>query len=203
MKNELITIYQELNNKIQAMRAEATDCAKRALQEATAEYFAKYPHTVEQIFFNLYTPWFNDGESCELTMSDACVVLLTDPDDEKYEQGSNLGENVEYYEHLLHKWELFNADPEAYKDTLELANPNTFHRWYPRESYKPHYESVEEIHEKIQQISSYPPDFVSDTNFLLQFINSLEAEMLEELFGNHVTVRFSASGVTIEEYSHD
>jgi hypothetical protein len=203
MKHVLITQYQSLMDNITALRAEAKAAASQILQETTAEYFAKYSDTVEQIFFRIYTPWFNDGEACEITIDEPRVVLVADPYEEKYDEGSYLGDNIEYYEYKLCDWGLFNADPEAYKDAIELASPGCFTRWSPRENYKPHYESVEELLIKIKQVKAYPEGFVEDTNTIMQFIASLEETMLEELFGNHVLVRIAASGVETEEYSHE
>ena len=203
MNNELISIYEALIYQIDALRAQAKTIAHEVLHETTRLYFTKYPDTVEQIFFRIYTPWFNDGESCELTVSEPTVVLLEDPNEEKYNEGTYLGDSIDYYEQKLREWALFLADPEAYKDKIELASPGCFHRWSPRENYKPHYESVEELQEKIQQVKSYPEGFVEDTESILQFISSLDEKMLEELFGNHVVVRITASGVETEEYSHE
>lgn len=203
MEHPLITSYNILQDKINTLRVQAKNAASQAITELTKDYFAKYPDTVEQIFFRIYTPWFNDGEGCELTVDEPQVVLFTDDSEDKYEEGNRLDNSVEYYEQKIKEWELFNADPEAYKDALVAASPNRFHRWDPRETYTPHYESVEELHEKIKQINAYPIGFVEDTRAIINFITSVEDTILEELFDNHVTVRITASGIEKEEYSHD
>lgn len=200
MNDELIATYNDLMAKIDALRAEAKDKASAILQDGTREYFAKYGNLVEQIFWNQYTPWFNDGETCEFSAGDPMLVLVADDSEDKYSEGSYFAIDVEYIKENIAKWEKFNADPEAYKDTL---GGNYFSSWYPREKYTPHYESLETLKEQLEQANSYPTGFVSATSVLMSFIASLDDKILEDLFDNHVTVRITASGIETEEYSHE
>jgi len=203
MNIDLLTTYNELMNKITALRAEAKTRASAILHEGTKSYFEKYGHFVEQIFWTQYTPWFNDGESCEFSVGEPNLVLVADENEDKYEEGSAFHNDIERYKTNLARWAEFNADPEAFKNKLEVSNPNYFNRWNPRESYVPHYETAEELESHVTKAKSYPEGFVSDTQALFDFIASIDDEIMEELFTNHVTVRITANGIETEEYSHD
>jgi hypothetical protein len=204
MNIDLLTTYNELMTKITALRAEAKTTASTILHEGTKSYFEKYGHIVEQIFWTQYTPWFNDGETCEFSVGEPHLVLVADENEDKYEYGSAFHTDIEGYEASLAVWAEFNADPEAYKTKLEVSNPNYFNaRWNPREAYRPYYPTEEELHSYIAQAKSYPEGLVADTQALFEFISSIEPEIMEELFTNHVTVRITATGIETEEYSHE
>ena len=203
MNIDLLTPYNILMDKINALRAEAKETASNILHEGTKSYFAKYGHLVEQIFWIQFTPWFNDGETCEFSVHEPHIVLYSDSDEDKYEEGSRFHTDIEYYETALAEWEQFNANPEAYKDNLEKQNPNYFSRWSPRSSYRPYYETVEDLTRYVEEYKSYPDGFVQDTEALFEFISSIDDEIMEELFGNHVLVRINANDIETEEYSHD
>ena len=204
MNTDLMATYNDLMAKIQALRVEATAKAKIILEDGTREYFAKYGHIVEQIFWNQYTPWFNDGETCEFSASDPMLVLVADDSEDKYSEGSYFHLNTDYLEKNIAEWEQFNADPEAYKDRVQAQSGGTrFNKWYPRETYVPCYESLEALQDQLAQANAYPVGFVEATTSLLSFISSIDDDILQELFGDHVTVRITASGIETEEYSHE
>lgn len=201
MDKELLATYNDLIAKIAALRTEAKERAQAILEQGTASYFQKYGHIVEQLFWNQYTPWFNDGDSCEFSTSDVQLVLVDDETEEKYEEGSYFPNWVSTIKEKIAQWKEFNKDPEAYKDALEAEG--FFTKWYPRDTYVPHYESLETLEKQLEQLNSYPEGFVDDTVALMTFITSIADDVLEDLFGNHVTVRITANGTQTEEYSHD
>jgi hypothetical protein len=203
MDKELLFTYNLLMDKITALRAEAKTTASAILHEGTKSYFEKYGHVVEQIFWTQYTPWFNDGETCEFSVGEPNLVLTTDENEDKYEQGSAFHTDIDGYEASLAVWAEFNTDPEAYKDNVAATRHNFFDRWNPRETYRPYYHTEEELHSYIAQVKSYPDGLVTDTQALFDFISSVDPAIMEELFTNHVTVRITANGIETEEYSHE
>ena len=201
--SDLISVYNNLMAQISALRAEAKEAASNILHETTKQYFEKYGELVEQIFWTQYTPWFNDGDTCEFSTSDVRVVLRADESEDKYSEGSFFPDDLTYLKSQIADWERFNADPEAYKDALEAANPNYFSKWSPREQYKPYYETLEDLQNKLEAASGWPDGFVEETYAIVSFISTLDDDILQELFDNHVTVRITASGIETEEYSHE
>jgi len=204
MKTDLLTTYNDLMDKINALRAEAKEIASNVLHESTKSYFEKYGTIVEQIFWHQYTPWFNDGESCEFYSHEPNIVLYADVTEEKYDEGSMYCSDLAEYEASLAKWAEFKADPEAYKDKINAEyNGKYFTAWHTRDNYKPHYISEQDLLERIEQYKSYPEGFVEDTDALLDMICRVNDEIKEQLFGDHVTVRITTNGIETEEYSHE
>lgn len=204
MLEDFLKTYNELTAKIDELRAQARVAADHILKEGTKSYFEKYGDIVEQIFWQQYTPWFNDGDTCEFSVHEPQIVLRADDSEDKYEEGSPFYSDISYYHESLATWREFNADPEAYKDKIAASyGGNYFSKWNTRDSYKPHYVSEQELLNRIEQYNSYPPDFVKDTTALMEMIYSMDNSIMENLFGNHVTVRITANGIETEEYSHD
>lgn len=205
MTKDLVTTYNDLISKITALRAEAKEVASAILHEGTKSYFEKHGTIVEQIFWQQYTPWFNDGETCVFSTGEPNIVLYADTNEEKYEYGSDFCNDMAHYKDMLDKWAEFNADPEAYKDKINANTGGNYfnNNWNKREHYKPYYLSKEELLAKVAQYNSYPKDFVKDTDAMLDVICSIDDAIMEELFGNHITVRITANGVETEEYNHE
>lgn len=203
MNNELLNTYNELLAKIAALRAEAKTAASAILENGTSSYFQKYGSIVEQIFWTQYTPWFNDGDTCEFSVSEPMIVMVEDEDEDKYTEGSQLDTNIEEYKAAILKWEKFEADKEAYLDAL-VANGKVFTApWDTRAMFTPHSYSKEQLQQQVGLAESFPEGFLQDTKSLISFISSIEPEIMEHLFENHVTVRITANGIETEEYRHE
>jgi hypothetical protein len=56
--------YQEHKQKMKQLQEEMQATAKQFFSEATKELFDKYPK-LERFSFTGYTPYFNDGDTCE------------------------------------------------------------------------------------------------------------------------------------------
>lgn len=205
MDKELLFSYNLLTDKIAALQAEAQEQAKQILHQGTKAYFEKYGDTVEQLFWNQYIPWFNDGDTCEFSVGDVYVVLRNDESEDKYSEGSEYDSNIDTYKDALAKWAEFNADPEAYKDRVNAERGGIYFdtRWNTREKYTPFYLSEYELRERIARTEGYPEGFVEATSELMRFISSVDENIMEALFNNHVTVRVTATGIETEDYSHE
>lgn len=70
---------QQLINNMNKVRADFKLYGKNALRVAFEEFFASAPE-VYSIVWTQYTPYFNDGDSCEFTMGE--VYFLTKPQNE-------------------------------------------------------------------------------------------------------------------------
>ena len=204
MKSDLLTAYNNLMAEIDALRAEAKTTASEILHETTKAYFEKHGSIVEQIFWHQYTPWFNDGDTCEFYSHEPNVVLYSDDAEEKYDEGSVYCNDIAEYESALAKWAEFNADPEAYKDKIQAEyNGNYFSKWTKREHYVPYFISEQDLLAKVAEYNTYPQGFVEDTDALLNMIFAIDDSIKEQLFGDHMTVRITANGIETEEYNHD
>ena len=117
--SDLISIYNNLMSQISALRAEAKEAASNALHETTKHYFEKYGDTVEQIFWNQYTPWFSDGDTCEFSVGDIHIVLLSDESEDKYSEGSYFTDDTVY---LKTRPEVLHAETNAIAKIARSTN---------------------------------------------------------------------------------
>lgn len=65
----------DFQNRIANLKAELVKEVTTAMKPAAEEFFAKYPQ-VRAIMWTQYTPYFNDGESCEFSVHDPHVFVV-------------------------------------------------------------------------------------------------------------------------------
>lgn len=64
---EIITLREQLNAKLK-------DFGQEAFTEGFAPFFAANPQ-VEGVTWTQYTPYFNDGDACEFSVHEPCLIL--------------------------------------------------------------------------------------------------------------------------------
>ena len=89
--------YKDLIQKIKDLRTEAKKEAQAALQTGFKDFFAKYPD-LESISWMQFTPYFNDGDTCEF-----CVYSDVELNGEEY-------------------WDDPKMPKEAYKEISEFVS---------------------------------------------------------------------------------
>jgi hypothetical protein len=218
MKSELISKYKDIQTQIEALQAQAKIFAKEIVHKSTAEYFGRYGHIIEAISWTQYTPYFNDGESCEFRVQEACAFFhpLLDSEDEENEfseDSKNLFVaeefTVESVKARMEIMQAYEADPVAWsKQAVAVKNAAVKHRSYTYSddyyvTYPPENYSVEELIRLRYMIETTPAGFVEDTQALLSVINSIDEQAMRELFGDHTRVIITRNGVTCEDYHHD
>lgn len=228
-KKKLAESFAALTAQIEALRAKAREEATQIISLSFKEFFEKYGDLVHAIYWMQYTPYFNDGEACEFSVNDPCIALKKQDEDEDYDYSYD-GEFIYDQDDLesLHKklqehleWK---ADPIAFA-TIRL---NDYKKSYGRDpwrnsygysymsddaardkwlrEYKPHYTSEEDIRSEIaiaEKIIAQAPDLKKDFKEISRFIMSLDDDLMEGLYGDHVKVIVTADGVEVEEHDHD
>lgn len=164
---------QELEDKLNKMKREMVEPFTELLVKLIKEeLFDKYQ--VEKVFWVQYTPYFNDGDSCEFSVREKACIIIGDEDACDYE-GSNM-----YYtsmedlqkdlNHPTYGWYRSNA-----KDALEVSK------------LEPNYFELVETWRKITRVM----DKISDDIYLFAF-------------GDHARVTITRDGkIEIDEYGHD
>lgn len=114
---------------------------EKILKEVFKEYFVSFPE-VEKIYWDQYTPYFNDGDPCTFRVN-GFVLEYVDPD--------------------------FDGDTVLNK------------------------ENKKERKLRIKDIN----------NALDTIEKSIPEDVLEAVFGNHVTISVTKDGFTIEECDHE
>lgn len=81
---ELETLGEDFERRKRAFTSEA----QALLGKAFAEYFEKYGDKVAALYWDQYTPYFNDGEPCEFSVHELEIAMArdgVDPDDEDFD----------------------------------------------------------------------------------------------------------------------
>lgn len=105
--NALEENFKQLNAQMEAARKEMRSKSTGFVELACKQFFDACPE-VEAITWTQYTPYFNDGESCEFSVHDKYFILVGDEDPDDYE-GS-----VTYNEKDLARAEKGLAEAVAY-----------------------------------------------------------------------------------------
>jgi hypothetical protein len=218
MKLELLDQYKQIQKQIEELQKQAKVCAKDIVHKSTAEYFDRYGHIIKAISWKQYTPYFNDGESCEFSVHEPLAFYhpMLDSGDEEENEYSEDSKNlfiaeefaVESVKARIEIMQAYEADPLAWSKQA-VAVKNTMIRGGYRYSddyyvtYPPEYFSVEELIRLRYMIETTPAAFVEETQAILSVINSISEQAMKELFGDHTQVIITRDGVACEDYHHD
>lgn len=209
MSTELLTIYNNLQSKLQSAKQEAQEAAKTLLTEATAEYFAKYAEYVQEVYWTQGAPSFNDGEACYFYVDDPVIslYLLDGEDYGEYESSGYYEQLQEDLENQLAKLDAYTADPLAWSKA-EVARHNSMTSWdklsddyYVR--FPPVYEDRETLQQSLDLIKNLPSSFDKDSNSLVAYINAIDDDIKQALFGDSSKISFTRDGVQVEDWYRD
>lgn len=168
--NALEEQMKDVNAKFEEFRKVTQETSKKVFHAAVAAFFKTYPE-VYALRWTQYTPYFNDGDTCEFSVGTPCFYskkALEDEVEDDYEYSS--WEPPSDYEYK-HK--------DVYADTIERYE-TLKKELGPR---------INEIQEGIRQFS--------------KLFNSVNDDTMLSLFGDHVRVTVTATGIDIEEYDHE
>jgi hypothetical protein len=219
MRLELVNQYNDIQTKIEALRQQAKQYASEILHEGTRKYFEKHGHLVEAISWLQYTPYFNDGESCEFSVHEPyafyrkLVVLEDDEEDFEYNEDSKYLFSEEDFDEdklnaRIEERRKFDSNPLAWA-TAKAEEYNSrivgSYRYSPQYflDYPPECLTEQELLVLKERVDNTYPDIVEETEALLSVIGSMDEQTMKELFGDHVRVIITRDGVTIEDHHHE
>jgi predicted nuclease with TOPRIM domain len=212
--------YTTLQEKINALNLEMQEKSKVLMHESFKEFFAKYDDVVENLWWTAYTPYFMDGEACEFSVNDVYIKLKDDEDPCEYE-GSDLYDksDLDYIKNQIASWEEYNKNPTeaAAKYRSEYIrnydrDPFSQSRWSNKtpeqqmSEWKPSYKSLENYQSELalaEKLISEYPDLKNDFENLKSMVSGIDEDIMYAMFGDHVKVIVSKSGIETEEYQHD
>jgi hypothetical protein len=210
--------HASLKSRINALKAEMQENSKVLMKEAFREFFEKYD-VVDNIFWTQYTPYFNDGESCEFSVGDAYLVLKDDEDACEYE-GSTLTnkEDIVDLKETIAEIEAWEKDPMA----AALKRQQEYIKKYNRDpfaesrysgstqaqmaNWKPHYGTKEDYVKQLataEEFGKLYPNLKSDFKEIKKMVSGIDEDLMKVMFGDHSKVVVSASGIETEEHQHD
>ena len=77
--SDLQTAFDKLLNEQRELQKKFQTTAQALFKETTKEFFDKNPN-VTAIVWTQYTPYFNDGDTCEFSVHDATFTNAPDPE---------------------------------------------------------------------------------------------------------------------------
>ncbi len=163
---------------------------KGAFDEIFKVYFEKCPE-VSAVGWNQYTPYFNDGESCEFSVGDFYPVVVDNLEALEGVSASDL-EEMEWPYTTPSEW--VRKCAEEYKTmSPEEKQKKSYYEYYVKEVEAYESKPKDEAFERI----------ASTTQELLEVLRSIPDEIFHSAFDDHVTVIFTKNGATVNDYEHD
>lgn len=149
---ELREALDAFKAELNAFEAKKKELAKKLQQDfgkVTAELFVQFP-LLESFGWRQYTPYFNDGDTCEFSVHNEEIDITYD------------GKEYDYFSR------------------------------YSFQGY-----------DGVPREASQIPQFRECYEAIQDLLQSIPEELYKEGFGDHIRVTVTASGVSVDDYSHD
>jgi hypothetical protein len=210
----LLKNFDDLNAQIKEAQKEMSNKSKGLIEAVAKQFLDKCPE-VTGIHWTQFTPYFNDGESCEFSVNDYCFHILEGEDDEICLYDSTTIYTQADLDEALKKLEVaktYVADPEAWRDNYIKKYEAKYGRDYPSTGHlRPYPYTIEDAQERIDRITknfeTYGPEVAQRITKEFKVFTSAMAkipdDIMQVIFGDHVSVVINRYGITIDEYDHD
>lgn len=209
--------FDDLNAQIKEAQKEMSNKSEGLIEAVAKQFLDKCPE-VTGIHWTQYTPYFNDGDTCEFSVKEYFFHILDDEDDEI--DPSN--ESTELYtqvdlDNALMKLEVakaYVADPQAWRNSYIKEWQAKHGRNYPFSNsnhLRPYPNTIEGAQERIDQIKknleTYGPEvaqrITEEFKVFTSAMSKIPDDIMQAVFGDHVSVVINRNGITIDEYDHD
>lgn len=211
----LMKNFDELNEQIRQAREQMREKSE-GLVEGVVKIFLDECPEVTGVHWTQYTPYFNDGETCEFNVNSICFHILEDEDDEiePYESTMLYGtSHLEKAKKSLKVAEEYSADPEAWRKNYLDQYYKDYGRDYPYNTkYLTPYpndpveaqENIEEIERSLQKYPAEVADRIENSFAkVINAINKVPEEVMRSIYGDHVMVVINREGTTVDRYQQD
>lgn len=201
---ELLEQHRQYIERIAYFEKQLSNSLLISLETVSAQFFKDFPEILS-VYWAQYAPHFNDGDACEFSVND---VHFTIDGDVLIDDGEDEGEGSYLYEDT----DVERALKRVTDCTLYANDPEYFNK--PDENYRPYKEywlrdlegateELDKIRRQMEQLGSRGPLIRNSINELVVFIESVPANIMQEVFGESVRVELTAEGVSVEDYEHD
>jgi hypothetical protein len=179
--DELKTKISEANQRISELKKQVQKELQAEFTGALSELFDAYPF-VTSLSFNAYTPYFNDGDSCEYSVHhDYCQFNGFDEDDDEQQ-----GENVDVLK--LARETIYVEEPNPDYDASNIGMWGS-HRHKTTYVKKPN--------------PDFNPLYKEAVDAFRSALAVVDEDNWKDMVGDHVKVTITREGITTDEYSHD
>lgn len=181
--NALEEQMNSVNKEIEALKKSHIETSKQVFHKAISAFFQKYPE-VEALRWNQYTPYFNDGDTCEFSVHD--LYFCTKQDLKEIEDGE------------ITLDDLYDLNPYAKPDkyVYEYAQKeNSLQNYYLKQIEQ--YEALEvKYGPRLNELNAGVKQFK-------KIFSSISDDTMLSLFGDHVVVTATRRGIDVDEYDHE
>jgi hypothetical protein len=108
--SDLQNKFNELIEKQRAIKAEFQQTAQQLFKETTKVFFTENP-TVKAIVWNQYTPYFNDGDTCEFSVNEPAFTNAEGEDLDDVSWGEYQGERDDIW--AAEAWTINNGQAQG------------------------------------------------------------------------------------------
>ena len=186
LQNAAIKEYESVKLAFQAkMKAE--------FEPIFQEFFKAFPE-IKMIAWTQYTPYFNDGDTCEFGVNDKVFVAVDAV--KKYEEDEDEDEDEDTDRVSIYDLE--------YEYEFPYKKPHAFVYEYAAKTNDPYYTKQVDVYE--QKKAELGPRFVEvcdGVEAMETYLSGIPEEIYLAAFGDHVEVRVTKDGIDVEEHEHD
>lgn len=212
--DELMKEFEDVNAKMMAIKKEMSTKAQSYLEEAAKLLLEKH-QILHCVFWTQYTPYFNDGESCDFGVNDVFFITQKDYDEKDYcgYEGSYIpgAWDLKCAKEKVEQAEVFQKDPEVFVEKFKEDWRNRYNRdpWFdPMERVPDLEKSKQEYEEAAAQVEQYGDletldAMIYDVNAFGRMVSNVPEDVMEMIYGDHAKVIITRNRTYVEECSHD
>jgi hypothetical protein len=201
---KLLEQHRQYIERIAYFEKQLVDSLLISLETVSAQFFKDFPEILS-VYWTQHTPHFNDGDACEFSVGDVRFnidgdVLVEDGEDEG--EGSYLYDNTDVERAIKRVTDctLYANDPEYFNKPDENYRKYKQY-WLPRLA-EAIYE-LEQINKQMEQLGDRGPLMRKGIEELTSFVESVPANIMQEVFGDSIRIELTVEGISIEDYEHD
>jgi hypothetical protein len=206
----------EMNKQIEKMRTQYKEDLQKSFSEIFTEFFNNTPE-IKEIFWTQYTPYFNDGEECTFRVNDIYYNINV-PEGYEDVYGDDDYEGSKFLSHKTSLSEIqgiITRIENVIKDPTSADKNDYYIGKYNYRSYNYDFdlsiaqknlkEQIDRFDAVKKELELYPNINIAVHNFktIKKFIETIDENAMQDIFGNHVKVIISKNGTTVEEYDHE
>jgi hypothetical protein len=189
MSDDLINVealeaqMNEFNRQLDEIKKKSIETSKNVFHGAISNFFKSYPE-VAAITWTQYTPYFNDGDTCEFSVNDVNFLDATDFKD--LDEGE-INYN-DLYDH--NPWEA--PDEYIYRYAKAGGSDASYYQ-----------QKIDAWEAKVAEVGPRFKELGEGVNKFKKIFHSISDDTMLALFGDHVRVTATPKGIDIDEYDHD
>lgn len=189
---EAMDPWKKIREAKEAYEAEVKAIGQDQIAKVMVDAFAEVDKIpggdhVLAVRWSQYTPYFNDGDSCEFSVNDPHVRLskvaiaalrkVEEDEDEDWEDG--------YSDTIRRKFVDGEYDHDGYSNGVRGPDGS-----FPRKAAEP-------------WVAPMSPELLAAIEILEGLVGGIPEDVMRSAFGDHVRVEIDRNGITVEEFNHD